>query len=131
MRMPLTTRRSPRQPAPAGPLHAGRIARALVLLFLLLQALPLAHALLQQFDPLLGDICVAVDADEGGSPSGSEHHGGCGTCCCGGASPLPGNDPARALCPAVQPLAQRSVPYSPSTGADFARPWSRAPPRSS
>ena len=51
MRMPLTTRRSPRQPAPAGPLHAGRIARALVLLFLLLQALPLAHALLQQFDP--------------------------------------------------------------------------------
>ena len=125
----MTKRRLPLRSTLARVPGAGRLALVLAVLWLLVQAMPLAHAVLQHFDPLIGDVCIASAANDDGGPAGSDHDARCGTCCCGGTSPPAGDADSGARFPTAPSLALRpDAAAATPIGADHARPWSRGPP---
>ncbi|MCB1929501.1 MAG: hypothetical protein KDH17_15900 [Rhodocyclaceae bacterium] len=125
----MTKRRLPLRSTLARVPGAGRLALVLAMLWLLVQAMPLAHAVLQHFDPLIGDVCIASAATDDGGPAGSGHDAGCGTCCCGGTSPPTDEAISGARFPTAPSLALRpDAAAATPIGADHARPWSRGPP---
>lgn len=116
-----------------GPRGAGRLAAALAVLLLLVQGLPLAHALLERAYPQLGDLCVVAAPGPDGQRNSAHVALGCDTCCCAALRFILPPDVSGT--PAASPAAQRakSSPgvLAPPGANPPRRPPARAPPASS
>ncbi|MCB1916456.1 MAG: hypothetical protein KDG52_12170 [Rhodocyclaceae bacterium] len=105
------------------------MALALAVLLLLLQAMPLVHSVFQQFDPMLGDVCIAAPAADGSPAPAGEHGSDCDDCCCAGPAPIAGRAANASRWPSATRLALASDErHLLPSGSEFDRPWSRAPP---